>query len=927
MSLYHFICRIFGLIALCSFMPPALYAERTMAAGRVYDSFTRELLRDVQVDVLSKGDSALISTIFTGEPGFSFGMPCNIFIDSIPLEGAILYLRKEGYYSKFFNTPKVGRSEFGIELQPIMLDRIPFYRHKMLDEVSITVSKVKMVVRGDTITYNADAFALAQGSMLDGLIDQLPGVELKSDGKIYINGQFVNELLVNGDNFFKGDPRIALENLPAYMVNDIQVYHRNDMMEKIPLDELPLVMDVKLKKQFQTGWIANAEAGYGTSNRYLGRLFAMMFTRDSRLSLVGNINNTNDDRKPGQADNWNPNWQSAGRATIASAGIDYLWNSRLRNWKVEANLMVEHKKSDISSEGNSERYLSGGNLFGTQTYSHVSRQWRVFTDNKISFHIPRFWLYLKPTARFEREKAIKVSESSTANVYGSILNFMSESTDFYRRLCAAGVAIDGHWSLPASTNNLIFNIGLKWEDRQLENTTNRILLFPLQSEQSETMRPQEFMPERKLEVNGKVRYDIIKYKFSKINGNIKASYRYRHEYVRSTRDYFLTQIPDEVLPSVTEATQNAGFIPSNSFDYILNDDRHALKLSMTNWFPHLKGGRYQPNIRLSVNINYTPGYIIYSQAGHEYFAKRRNWYAEPEFRISVEDIGFLSYKYYTTLPMLRDLLDVADTANPLYVYLGNSGLKTTRTHEVWLNIYRLFKKGPGLEVTYNRYDNLVAQSALYDMTTGVTTYQPVNVNGNWDITGNLRYNRNLGVGERWRLESNTRVLYQNSVDMIGMDLSTVRNFNLGEKLKLAFKIMDGMELTATGNVEWRKATSPIAGFSPVSAVDFDYGIIFRAVKLPWDMSFTTDLTMHSRRGYSDARLNTNDLIWNARLAKSILHGNLTFAIDGFDILGNLSNVRLVMNSQGRTETRYNTLPRYAMLHVIYRLNIQPQKHR
>lgn len=92
----------------------------------------------------------------------------------------------------------------------------------------------------------------------------------------------------------------------------------------------------------------------------------------------------------------------------------------------------------------------------------------------------------------------------------------------------------------------------------------------------------------------------------------------------------------------------------------------------------------------------------------------------------------------------------------------------------------------------------------------------------------------------------------------------------------------------------------------------------------WDMSFTTDLVMHSRRGYADSRLNSDDLVWNARLAKSIMHGNLTFAVDGFDILGRLSNVRLTMNSQGRTEQRFNTLPRYAMLHVIYRLNLQPK---
>ncbi|MDE7388790.1 MAG: hypothetical protein K2M97_06010, partial [Muribaculaceae bacterium] len=320
----HFVFIAISVI-ICSLSSAGLHAEEKHSAiGRVVDSYSRELLMDVQVDVLSKSDSALVATTFSHGGISAFNMSCNIWIDSVPDPGAILYLTKEGYYPVYHPLPRIGKSERSIELPLIRMNRIPFYTPKELDEVTVTASRVRMVVRGDTITYNADAFALAQGSMLDGLIDQLPGVQLKSDGKIFVNGKFVSELLVNGDNFFKGDPKIALENLPAYMVNNIQVYHRNDLMENKPLDEQPLVMDVKLKKQYQTGWIANAEGGYGTSGRYLGRLFAMMFTRDSRLSIVGNVNNTNDDRKPGQTDNWNPDWQSAGRATIASGGIDYL---------------------------------------------------------------------------------------------------------------------------------------------------------------------------------------------------------------------------------------------------------------------------------------------------------------------------------------------------------------------------------------------------------------------------------------------------------------------------------------------------------------------------------------------------------------------------------------------------------------------------
>lgn len=895
-------------------------AVKHMGFGRVFDSYSRELLMDVQIDVLSPRDSTLIKTTYS-QGGINFsGSPYNIFIDTIPDGGAIFYLRKEGFYPAYANLPKIGAAEDFIEMQPILMNRIPFYKPKELNEVIVTASKVKMVVKGDTITYNADAFSLAQGSMLDGLIDQLPGAQLKSDGKIYINGKFVNELLVNGDNFFKGDPRIALENLPAYMVNDIQVYHRNDLLLKdTPIEELPLVMNVKLKKQYQTGWIANAEAGYGTSGRYLGRMFAMMFNRSSRLSVVGNVNNTNDDRKPGQTDNWNPDWQSAGRATIASGGIDYLWNSRMRVWKVEADLMARHKKSDITSDGISERYLPNGSMLGRQQNSQSGKEWRVTTDDKISFHVPRLWLYLMPTARFEREKATATTASSTSDSYGSMLNSIDETVGTYRRLWNVGGELNGRWQLPASPNSLTFGAGAKWSDRRLETTTARSLFFTSQPEKNELSRPQEFMPERKMEASAKVGY---RFKYIR-RGTISLSYAYMHQRVHSTRDYFLTQESDFTLPSVRDAVYAAGFVASNSYDYTLTDDRHTVNVGVVQNFTVAK--KYSSNINASVGINYAPGSISYVQADNDYRACRSKWFAEPSISYNVDDVGNLSYKYTAMLPQLRDLLDVTDAANPLFIFTGNSGLKTTRIHEIWLNLWKLFRKGPRLDVTYRKYDNLIAQSASYDMTTGITTYKPVNVNGNWDITGNLRYHGNMDTGKKWWIESTTRVFYQNSVDLIALELSTVRNLNFSENLKLTYNIMSGMEISANGKAEWRKATSPMVGFDPISAVDFDYGIIFRATKLPWNMSFTTDLMMHSRRGYTDSRLNSNDLVWNARLAKSILNGNLTFALDGFDILGNLSNVRLAMNSQGRTETHCNTLPRYAMLHVIYRLNRQPKK--
>ena len=113
-------------------------------------------------------------------------------------------------------------------------------------------------------------------------------------------------------------------------------------------------------------------------------------------------------------------------------------------------------------------------------------------------------------------------------------------------------------------------------------------------------------------------------------------------------------------------------------------------------------------------------------------------------------------------------------------------------------------------------------------------------------------------------------------------------------------------------------------FETINVLDFDYGLTAQ-VELPWSLQLATDLTMYSRRGYADHTMNTNEFVWNARISKRFLHGNLICMLDGFDLLGNLSNVHRTINAQGRIETWSNVTPRYALLHVIYRLNKQPKR--
>ena len=139
-----------------------------------------------------------------------------------------------------------------------IIDAVLLHRTAIqLKEVTITGSKILMVMKGDTLEYNASALQLSNGSMLDALFRQLPGVELHKGGRITVNGNYVSSLLVNGRDFFKGDPKVALDNLPSYYVDRVKVYHQMSDLRRFQQGDSanatqhdPLVMDVKLKRQY-----------------------------------------------------------------------------------------------------------------------------------------------------------------------------------------------------------------------------------------------------------------------------------------------------------------------------------------------------------------------------------------------------------------------------------------------------------------------------------------------------------------------------------------------------------------------------------------------------------------------------------------------------------------------------------------------------
>jgi len=227
--------------------------------------------------------------------------------------------------------------------------------------------------------------------------------------------------------------------------------------------------------------------------------------------------------------------------------------------------------------------------------------------------------------------------------------------------------------------------------------------------------------------------------------------------------------------------------------------------------------------------------------------------------------------------------------------------------------------------------NALCQGYTYNRSTGKRTYRPNNVNGNWYTNGGIHFSTPLDKKKRLTLGGNTYTGFNQNVDLIGLEgegsgeqkKSTVHNLYLQQALNLEYNFGE-IVIGAKGNGTWTHATSRREDFSTINAGDYNYGLTLKA-DLPANFGISTDLTVFSRRGYEDESMNTNDIVWNIRVSKRFFGNRLTVMLDGFDLLHQLSNTYRNINGQGRIETTYIVIPRYLMLHIIYRLNVTPKK--
>lgn len=868
----------------------------------------------------------------------------NEFRVEVPVGKYRIHVECEGYkpLDYWYEVKSIKRKQM-IKLPDLMIQKdftaVDEDKNVQLGEATVSATKIKMYYKGDTLVYNAAAFKLPDGSMLDELIRQLPGAELKGNGDIFINGRKLDYLMLNGKDFFSGNNKVMLENLPYYIIDKLKVYEESSLRSQAlghEVDAKLYVMDVQVKKEYAIGYFGNAEAAGGTHDRYLARLFAMRFSDYSRLSFFGGSNNLNESRKPGADTEWKPSDNITGTETRHHAGFDFLCENREESWKEMANAMVTWNEAKHEDRVFSEKFLSGGNTFGRGHSVQTNNGFEVSANNNFTLKKP-FFLDLKTALLYQKNKKLGLSASTGYNghpdsLYTDTLNLqqdewkgndwriqLNQSAQFLRNLSngddlevGAKVKYDRSMGDDFSLYSLRYYNGSGPDDarhRYNDNAANSYVY------------------------SGNALYRI---NFSK-KMKWEFSYKYEQADASERHDKFrLDQIDgwEQQHPALNWLPSNMALLQ----EVVDNENAHATHAHH----------RYQTmGTRLAMglgkyselNFSYAADHRAerYHYASHSLDStiQRKVWLHSfnAEYIYSRKCRSRLFYYFYEGAPAMSRLMPINNTYNPLAIVVGNPYLKNQQyqgvAHDFSMDIgkHRLINVFNNAGVRF--YQNEVAMAVNYNRKTGVYTYRPECVNGNYRIFLHNAFGFRFKHVKQLTINNELNYDYLHNVDLYLPEnaanslRSTVGTHQLSETFKANYDF-GKLQLGWLTKVEYRYATSLQNNFADIHAADICYGINVH-YDMPWKLKLVSDFKIYSRRGYDSAEMNTDDFVWNIALSRAIMKGKLNFKLQGFDILRNLNNVTYQLNGQGRMESWRRSIPNYWMLHVQWRFNKNPKR--
>ncbi|MCW4117207.1 outer membrane beta-barrel protein [Prevotella copri] len=924
----------------------ASLAQERLISGKITDRDTKDPVEQVTIQLL-KTDSTYVSGAISNERG--------LFHVNAPANGKyLLKITSVGY------KPTVKRIQISEDKNLAMGNVVIGADAIMLKGAVVTAMAQKVSLKEDTFVYNSAAYRTPEGSVVEELVKRLPGAEVSDDGTIKINGKEVKKILVDGKEFMTGDTKTALKNLPTSIIDKIKAYdEKSDLSKVTGIDdgEEQTVLDFGVKKGMNKGVISNIDLGVGNKNRYNMRGMGGYFANNNRFMLFANANNTSDrgfGGGPGRGF-----WGGA-NGLNASKMIGANYNYELKDkFKFNTSLRWNHSDGDVWSSRSSENFMGSSSSFSnslSQSYSrsnswngNIRLEWMPDSMTNILFRPSISWsssdgLSGSQSASYNKdpytittkdplsEEGIEEMEKAEAMVNSQLTNGITYSDNNN-----INGMLQINRKLGNKGRNITFRVDAKYTDKDSKSISlNNAKLYLVQTAEGKDSTYQtnryNLTPSKNYSYAGQLTYSEPLWKAT----FLQFSYKFTYSYSKSDRSTY--DFSKYAMSGDHEYRGWDSYL--NPFAGHLNDykDDNLSRFSEYRNYNHdiqvmMRFIRQKYNLNFGVMVQPQQSKYIQDYQGVHVDTVRNVVNVSPtlDFRYRFSKMSNLriNYRGTTSQPSISQLLDITDNSDPLNISMGNPGLKPSFTQNFRLfynNFVQNHNKGIMTFVNFSTTNNSISNKVTYDETTGGRITRPENINGNWNAMGAFMFNCSIDSAGVWNINTGAHANYNNYVSYLSLDKksdsqkNTTRSITWRQNLSLSYR-NDWAEFSLDGTLTYNKAKNKLQPTSNLETWQFSYGPSM-TLTAPWGTSLNTSLSINSRRGYNDSSMNTDEFVWNAQLSQSFLKGKpLTIMLQFYDILRQQSTFSRAISATSRTDTEYNAINSYAMLHVIYRLNL------
>lgn len=915
-----------AILALCSIQYSI--AQGYLIKGSVGDTLNSAKLQRSSVTIIRASDSIIESFTRTNASG-----------------NFEVRVRKEGKYILRITFPSFADYVDVINVNKDVTDigEVSMVsKEHLLKEFVITRQIAAIKIKGDTTEYVADSFKVKEGANVEDLLKKLPGIQVDKNGQITAQGETVQKILVDGEEFFADDPKVVTKGLQADAVDKVQVYNKkSDQAEFTGIEdgEKTKTINLMLKENKKKGYFGKLEAGGGNDGYFQNQGMVNAFKGKRQLSVFGITSNTN---KAGLGWEDNDKFGSSNRTTeIGDDGEIYNtwtstdqdfsgWDGRYngqglpKTWTGGAHVADKWNEDKNHISGNYRYAKQNVEINGaTNTINALpGDSSNVTWQNKEQFSTAdRHAADVMYERKIDSSSSIKVTANAGQkttktythyNMIGALQNAEVTDTQYYNDRTITGDAVSTYINasllyrkkFAKKGRTMSLDIKENYKDNQSEGILNSVINYA-DTTASQTTNQRKINDGTSLAFSAKGTYTeplskktflIVDYS-SSINNNSSLNYSYN-----SIPGQLYSDVPNDTFSSNYRYNifTNAG---GAAFRYVYKKLNYSFGGTVSN-------ARYtQTDLRHGDTSN-TINYL-------NFFPK-----ASFKYKLSNQRSIDLSYNGNTRQPSITQVQPLVQNNDPTRVAKGNPGLRQEFTHSMRAS-YNDYKVLTGRyiwsSVSFTSVNDAISTSQ--DIVNGVYTTQYINVNGNYNGWAYLNYGFKLAkTGIRIGGHVNPSIARVNNI--INGQKNTNDNNTYSGGLEFNYEKEEQWEFSFSPGIAYNDNKATISAYSTSYWSSSSDASV--SVKLPSKFRINTDVDMMFRQKTKVLNGNNNVIKWNASVSRTFLKNDqLILELSVYDILN--QNLGFNRSAQGSTVTQetYNTIRRYGLLNLAWNFSHKP----